>query len=167
MVVGPVGPLISMICFIWLLVGCYTVGSVHGDTGQAGQEGDREQMKTGERGRHGCWASWAFDQCDLFPMFTGWKLHGVHSVRNEVSSGPGKGHKVEGGRERCAPSAENTAQGPRSRVRGAERSTQSIRSDEPSQTGAQRKWMVQTTLLQRPRRMRASANARNVVASRQ
>ena len=45
MVVGLVGPLISMICFTCSLVGCYTVCPDLGDTGQAG---DREQMKTGE-----------------------------------------------------------------------------------------------------------------------
>ena len=45
MVVGPVGPLIVMICFTCSLVGCYTVCLEHGDTGQAG---GREPLKTGE-----------------------------------------------------------------------------------------------------------------------
>ena len=31
MVVGPLGPLISLICFTCLLVGCYTVSSKHNE----------------------------------------------------------------------------------------------------------------------------------------
>ena len=75
-------------------------------------------MTTGDQERHGCWASWALDQCDLFHMFDGWKLQGVHSAHSEVSGGPGKERRVDGRRERCAESAENAAQGPGSRVQG-------------------------------------------------
>ena len=118
MVVGPLGLLISMIHFTYSLVGCYTVCTKHGETGQAGQAVDREHIKTGERERRGCWASWAFDQCDVFHMFFGWMLHGVHIVHSEVSIGLGEGHRVEGRREHCEESAEIKAHGAGSRVRG-------------------------------------------------
>ena len=121
MVVRPVGLLISMICFTCSLVGCYTVCREHGEKGQAG---DHEQVFTEERERHGCWASWTFDECDLFHMFIGWMLHVVHSVHSAVRNGPVEGQRVEGRREHCAGSSENTAQGPWSRVQGQGRKTE-------------------------------------------
>ena len=45
MVVGPVGPLISIVCFTCSLVGCYRVCTERGEKGQAG---NYEQVLTEE-----------------------------------------------------------------------------------------------------------------------
>ena len=100
-------------------------------------------MTPGEPRGHGCGPVGPLIEFDLFHMFTSWRLCQVHIVHSKGQARhiARRAHREHSSRHRVEGPG-SRVQSPGSRVQ--EQSTQSIRSDDPSRTQAQRKRMVHT-----------------------